>query len=225
MINEFKVKWVSKDYLNSVAIKFLKEYNPHNIIPVPIEHIIEYDLNMDIIPIPGLKDSFGDEGFDIDAFISSDLQSITVEQHTMVKMENRYRFTLAHEIAHKLLHEDIYQKFKFGNLDEWVSIISDMQSLDALKKERDTAEWQADELAGRILVPKAILIDKFDKEQNITIKTYSKDHPDFIIYSDYVDYLDFVIDVTIHSLAQTFIVSDNVVRIRLERDGIIERHK
>jgi hypothetical protein len=108
MIKEFKAKWLSKDYLNFVASKFLKEYNPSNVIPVPIEEIIEFGLKMDIIPIPGLKDISVDAGLDIDAFISSDLKSITIDQYTMEKRENRYRYTLAHEIAHKLLHEDIY---------------------------------------------------------------------------------------------------------------------
>lgn len=225
MNKEFKVEWVSKDYINSIAKKFLKEHNPQNTIPVLIEQIIEFDLGIDIIPIPGLKDDFNDAGFDIDAFISSDLKSITVDQYILDKRLPRYRFTLAHEIAHSLLHSDIYQQFEFDNTKDWISTLTNIQSIESLKKARDMAEWQADELAGRILVPKTALKEEFDKEKDITIKTYSKDHPDFVAYSNVVDYLDFIIDITIRVLSQRFVVSENTIRIRLENDGLIERHR
>lgn len=177
---------------------------------------------MDIIPIEGLKKGFTSAGFDIDAFLSSDLMSITVDQDVH---ENRYRFTLAHELAHRLLHADMYRQYGFGNTEEWLSVIAGIQASSYQKKEREKAEWQADQLAGLILVPKVVLTEEFEKEREETFRIYSTDHPVFVQYSDQVDYLEFITDVTIHSLAQKFVVSDVTMRIRLEHDDLIERRR
>lgn len=48
-----EVKWISKDRLSTIAEKFLAEHNPLLSIPVPIEEIIDVNLGMDIIPVPG----------------------------------------------------------------------------------------------------------------------------------------------------------------------------
>lgn len=223
-----EVKWISKDRLNVIAEKFLEKHHPSLSIPVPIEKIIDVDLGIDIIPVPGLKQSYRDAGLDIDAFISSDLKSITVDEYVYQIIENRYRFTLAHELSHKILHmdTDIYQKYIFNNIDEWLATLKEIQAVPAYRQARDWAEWQADELAGRILVPKAILADEFYRERDETFQNYSEDHPQFVLYSDQVDYLDFVTDVTVHSLAQKFVVSDKTtMKIRLERDGLIEKQR
>ena len=117
---------------------------------------------MDIIPVRGLKQGYTSAGLEIDAFLSSDLNSITVDQNLD---ENRYRFALAHELAHRLLHDEIYKKYNFGNIDEWLSVITDIQRSPYQKRERDKAEWQADELAGLILVPKTILVEEYTTER------------------------------------------------------------
>lgn len=218
MKHEFNVEWISN--INAHAERFLKKYHPSHSIPVPIEHIAEFKLGMDIIPVPGLKDVLGKEGFDIDGFISSDFSSISVDAYVYEKYETRYRFTLAHEISHKLLHINIYEQCEFSNVNEWISTVR------AIPQETiDRAEWQARELAGLILVPKAILADEFNREADAIFSVYSKDHPQIVQYADEINYLGFIMDVTIHSLAKKFIVSDDTIRIRLERDGLIDRRR
>jgi len=221
MNSTFAVKWISKDKISAIAERFLDEYHPSLSIPVPIGNIIE-SLGMDIIPIEGLKRGYTSAGLDIDAFLSSDLMSITVDQDLH---DSRYRYTLAHELAHKLLHAETYQQYDFGNIGEWLSVIGNIQAYPSQKKEREKAEWQADELAGLILIPKTVLAEEFRKEREETFHTYSEDHQVFAEYSDQVDYLDFITDVTIHSLAQKFVVSDMTMRIRLEHDDLIERRR
>jgi len=73
--------------------------NPTRVIPVPIEEIAEFKLGVNIIPIPNLQKTFEVEGF-----ISSDLQNIYVDQFILYERPTRYRFTLAHEIGHIFLH-------------------------------------------------------------------------------------------------------------------------
>lgn len=223
MSNGFQARWITKEEINSVATRFLKEYHPSNSIPIPIEQIIEFNLGMDVIPVPGLKDSLNRAGLDIDGFISSDFSSITIDEYIQQKRSNRYRFTLAHELGHMMLHAYLYDqyRFKFNTSAEWISNVKKIPSRD-----RDVVEWQANEFAGLVLVPRALLRDEFYKERDETEeKTFEdyaelviEDHPELVIE----DSSDFVIDVIIHSLAQKFNVSDEVVRIRLKRDRLIK---
>jgi len=225
MIREFKVKWTSRDKIAAIGKRFLQQYHPTYSVPIPIESIVESSLGMDIIPVPNLKQSSKEAGLDIDAFISSDLRSITVDQFILEQRENRYRFTLAHEVAHMLLHGHIYKQYKFATLEDWVSTMIAIQSTPQQQKTREWAEWQADELAGFILVPRGILIDEFERERNETFQRYSEDHPQYAVYADQVDYLDFIDNVAIRSLAQQFVVSDMTMRIRLENDDLVTRKR
>lgn len=66
---------LSYDDLRPRAGDFLRTHHPAGTIPVPIEEIIEFQLGMDIIPVSGLHDAFG-----VDGFIAGDLRSITVDE-------------------------------------------------------------------------------------------------------------------------------------------------
>ena len=145
---KFKTIFKSPEQINSVAESFLDRYSPSKTIPIQIEEIIELQLQLDIIPVPGLKDSFEKVG-DIDAFISSDFRSITVDEYIQEHRNSRYRFTLAHEIGHMLLHGYLYSQFKFNSIADWTAAIKEMPI-----EERSRVEWQADEFAGRLLVPR-----------------------------------------------------------------------
>ena len=120
---KFSPIFKTTEQINSIAESFLDTYHSSRNLPIPIEEIIELKLQLDIIPVPGLKDCFEKIGLDIDAFISSDFKSITVDQHIQEHASNRYRFTLAHEIGHTLLHGYLYSQFKFTTIDEWVTAI------------------------------------------------------------------------------------------------------
>lgn len=197
------------DEINSDVEDFLRIYNPSGTIPVPIEEIIEFQLKIDIIPVPGLKDSFEKEGLDIDAFISSDFRNITVDRYVQEKFSNRYRFTLAHEIGHMQLHRYLSTQFRFNNIGEWLSTINQIPI-----GEREIVEWQADEFAGLILVPRAVLRDEFKK----ALKEVEK-----IIKIPFDKDPNLIMDLSIISLASKFAVSKGVVRIRLGRENLIRR--
>ena len=93
---------------------FLRTRHPAGTIPVPIEEIVEFRYRMDIIPVPGLQDAF-----EVDGFISSDLKAITVDASMQKHRPGRYRFTLAHELAHAVLHRRIFLANRFGRVEDW----------------------------------------------------------------------------------------------------------
>src|ERR1700739_2241846 len=102
------------DKLREVAADFLCQHHPSGEIPIPIESIIEFRFKLDIVPVPGLMDEF-----DVDAFITSDLSEIRVDRFLRGSRSARYRFSLAHELAHLLIHKEVFRELKFTSVKEW----------------------------------------------------------------------------------------------------------
>ncbi|MCG2713558.1 MAG: ImmA/IrrE family metallo-endopeptidase [Candidatus Omnitrophica bacterium] len=194
--------------INYDAESFLSTYHPSLFIPIPIEDIIELQMKMDIISIPGLKDSFEKMGLEIDAFISSDLKSISVDRYIYENRLNRYRFSLAHEIGHKILHEYLYVQFKFNVRDQWIKVLNQIPI-----SERQIVEWQADEFAGLVLVPRLVLKNEYEiaiKEAETILKKSFEDNQS-LVENIVIEYL----------LTEKFNVSKYVIRRRLENDQLI----
>lgn len=147
-----RAPFFSLEQLRAAADVFLATHNPNRTIPVPIEKIIELQLKMDIVPVPGLHGNF-----DIDAYLTSDLQEIRVDQSVHESREHRYRFSLAHEVGHRVLHADVFKQLTFSSVDEWKA----SRSLIG-EREYRYLEWHANAFAGFVLVPKAELALEFD---------------------------------------------------------------
>ncbi len=111
------IERLSKDDIRTKADEFNSKYNPEKDIPVPVELIVEAKLNIDIVPISNLR-----LDLDNDGFISGDFSTIYIDQDVYLNIETRYRFSIAHEIGHFWLHENIYKELEFSNIDEWQEI-------------------------------------------------------------------------------------------------------
>lgn len=117
---------------------------------MPIEEIVEFDLRLDVVPLPNLY-----RDFQIESWLSHDTRSIFVDLRQCEEMETRYRFSLAHEVGHLLLHADLYRGSKLSSFGDWLAF---HEGLDPVL--RDSMEWQARSLAGRILVPVPPLLER-----------------------------------------------------------------
>ena len=92
--------WKNSEILGT-ADEFLYKFHSTRSIPIPIETILEADLGIQIIPLLGIKERYGIEGW-----LSMDGAEIVVDDVTMDRFPARYNFTLAHELGHFLLHRD-----------------------------------------------------------------------------------------------------------------------
>src|SRR5437870_25326 len=119
--------------LSRVAEEFLTTHHPERELPIPIEEIIEFDLEMDIVPVPGLMSDL-----DVDAFITADLAEIRVDKYIQEKVLTRYRATLAHEVSHRLIHADFFKELQFSTIAEWKATLAALA-----KTEVDKLEDQA----------------------------------------------------------------------------------
>jgi hypothetical protein len=140
------------DKLRSVADDFLKKHHESGELPVPIERIVEFSFGLDIVPVPGLQDEF-----EVDAFITSDLSEIRVDSFIQEKRPARYRFSLAHELAHLLIHQDVFANLSFSSITQWKRAICSIP-----EDQYGWIEWQAYALGGLILVPSSALKDLFE---------------------------------------------------------------
>ncbi|MFQ5846970.1 MAG: ImmA/IrrE family metallo-endopeptidase [Candidatus Methylomirabilales bacterium] len=144
---------LSYEDLRRRANDFLRTHHPSGDVPVPIEEIVEFRYRIDIIPVPGLHDAF-----EVDGFISSNLKAITVDEFVYGHRPRRYRFTLAHELAHAVLHRRIYQAHRFRRVEDWKRVQLEMD-----EEDRRWLEWQAYAFAGLILVPAEPLRDAYGR--------------------------------------------------------------
>lgn len=179
---------------------FLRTHHPSGTIPVPIEEIVEFRYRIDIIPVPGLQ-----EAFEVDGFISSDLKAITVDAFVYEHRPGRYRFTLAHELAHAVLHRRIYQAYRFQRVEDWKRFQREMD-----EEDRRWLEWQAYAFAGLILVPAEPLRTEYQKAVRVAGRVgLSLLKAGEVARSYVADWL-----------ARRFEVSAQVIEKRLDKDGL-----
>ena len=147
-----KLEHHSYSQLVDIAEEFLDKYTNKE-IPVQIEEIIECDFKVRIIPVQGLQSSCS-----IDSFISKDLKNITIDEREFNNVPCRYRFSLAHELSHVILHHEIFKDISFSNIETWKKVVTEVDENDY-----EWLEYQADSLAGLILVPRPNFQKEFDE--------------------------------------------------------------
>lgn len=156
--------------LREAANKFLHEFHPSFQIPVPIEEIAEFKLGLNIIPEPGLQNVLRDDGHGILGYTTSDLKEICVDEHIWRSRPRRYRFTLAHEIGHIVLHRELFESHPFHTIDEWKAFIKNFPA-----KEYGFFEWQAYCFAGLVLVPESVLKPAVSKNLKTVLAVFKMD--------------------------------------------------
>jgi hypothetical protein len=182
--------------VGSAAGRFLRKFNPSGEIPVPIEHIVDNHFRIDVVPFPGLEDNFHTVGF-----TTSDLSAIYVDDHVYRMQPQRYRFTLAHEIGHVVLHGELYEKLGWRTVHEWKEALTEIPD--------DQFSWMethANTFAGIALVPAGDLEEELGKCKARIAKSVpgAKRMPD--LFDKYV----------LVCLAKKFDVSEDVIRKRIE---------
>lgn len=148
----FKAPYLPYDRLREEVETFLNTYHADRTIPVPIDAIIERDFGMDIVPMPGLQDHF-----ETVAFITRDLSEIRIDEFVFRERLNRYRFSLAHELAHRILHADVFKELDFHDVASWKVVETERIPPD----QYSYIEFQADSFAGLVLVPPLELKETF----------------------------------------------------------------
>lgn len=200
---KFKAPWIPFDQIKQKADEFRKKYWGSDIVPVDILFLAEEKLNLNFVPIKNFK-----MNNDFEALLYDGGKSIAVDESEYMddRYLNRIRYSVAHEIAHLVLHKDLYDSFNFSNIDEWI------ETLDLIPEvEYNWVEQQAYEFAGRLLVP-IIKLESSLKDFQTQIKLFKASFPN----TDNSSLREHVAT----SLCKYFGVSSSVILKRIEKEKL-----
>lgn len=204
--NEIQAPRLSKQDIQKAVDDFRATYPRASIVPVNVENIVEFDLKLDLSPEAGLIDASG-----TDALLLSDRQTIVVDLQEFQdsNLRDRLRFSIAHEIGHYVLHGSVYKNVSFASVDEWIDFIEGIS-----EDTYDWLEYQANEFAGRLLIPRRELDQQYQAALDKLKGTpYEKTHP----------LPEPVVATIARSICGTFGVSYKPVFSRIQREGLWTR--
>lgn len=173
--------------------------------PIDVFTFLEVDLGLDPIPFDDLNAKYR-----VEAAIKADFSGIYLDAEQYALMEkgpewklSRLRFSVAHELAHYFLHRELPQAADFASLPDFALWTTSYGG------RKYSAEQEANEFAGRLLVPEsrlASLFDKFAPEAELLV-------PNFMQSGS-------IRDKFAEKVAPRFGVNAQVIAIRLDRDGV-----
>lgn len=199
-----KPRFLPSEEIWEKADDFVKTYWEYGKVPVNIEYIVEAGLNLEIIPMNNLSEICG-----IDAYLKSDFSGIVVDnkKYEDERYDKRLRFSIAHEVGHYILHENFYQDIDIGTAKDYYNFIMSIP-----EEVYRAYEYQANQFAGRLLVPREKLVEEVKKISNIIIK---KDAIN-ILKKDPL----FVLERVTPSLCKPFGVSEDVIGRRVQEEKL-----
>lgn len=223
-----KVKFLPEEEIELAALATLDAYGRRfsevAAPPVPVEEMLECDLELDF----GFEDLRG-SGFGADALGAMWVQERKVRVDSSLDptvypdKEGRYRFTMGHEIGHWQLHRHLF--LADANQDSLFGVSQEPSVIcRAGEGKKPPIEWQADAFAGRLLMPKKMVIQAW-------AEVNGGESPRFVGGNDKVASLPTQRRVQsgpkltiVREMAQTFNVSMQAMEIRLTAMGLIRDH-
>jgi Zn-dependent peptidase ImmA (M78 family) len=202
--SDYKCKRIDKKDIWDIADEVRHTYWQESTLPIDVEKIVAFRLKLRIEPIHGLFSAT-----DMDAYLMMDSTAIAVDYDSYMneRFASRLRFSFAHELGHFFLHKEVFAAFDIRTLVDWKNFI-----LNSPDYEYSSFEWQANEFAGRLLVPHSDLVRAIEQAAN-TIKE-----------NNLVDYLgndpDAVLSRISPTICKPFGVSADVIKRRVEREGL-----
>ena len=192
-LSNFRIPRLPDDIIRQHADEFRNIYWSKK-IPVDVELIAE-KAGIDLVPIPALRFICN-----LEACISNNSKTIYYDPSAN---EFRLRFSISHELGHHKMHAKELQLMNPVSYEDWHRIIEEIPT-----HTFNSFEYQANEFAGRLLVPIEALRDSFKevKDELLFMKEF--------IYNDYYLAYNFIAK----DLSKIFNISEDAMLIRLGRE-------
>lgn len=204
-----QIGYRSDENIREAALEILRKYHPNDTIPIPIESIIEFDLELDIIPVPNLHKNHG-----IDGALSQDFSQIYVDDYAFENWPNRHRFTLAHEVGHYVLHKSDLENGEINTVEDWLDYAKEIAGIG------NWFETQAHTFAGYILIPPHHLESQFNRFLPEIEKMIQAAKNSGI---ERARYLDGAVYAMAAKLSEVFYVSESAAKVRILRQRLDSR--
>jgi hypothetical protein len=199
------VRYLDYAEIASVAASFLRD-KQLALIPIDIEGVIESAYRTDIVPLPSLQIAFSIEGFS-----TPDFSAIYVDDYVWRSSENRYRFTLAHELGHHLMHSKYLNMLGgYVSVKQWAQVVEQIDP-----KDHGKMEFQANSFAGLLLVPPNHLKTEFAAGLQSLDSELDQARENGLKRRDYVQYVS---EQLAYNLSPRFQVSADVITRRIQYD-------
>lgn len=204
--NEVKIPYRSNESVWMAAEEFRDSYDLRDQVPLDILLVAERDMGLTIEPIKGLKQTG-----DIEAVLLSNLTTIVVDEQWFMeeRFHLRVRFSVAHEIGHIKLHGPIIKDNAPKSIADVLRQLEEF-SISSYK----SAEIQANEFAGRLLVPIEYLQNEVTALSE-GIEQYIRAYP---------ENLDGLPDYLGTKIAKRFNVTDQVVARRIKFERLLDKY-
>lgn len=186
--------------------EFREQHNCFELNNLPIDTVFlaDVELGLDLIPLAGLSSKYR-----VEAALAADFTGIYVDEEIFDLedrappwKQNRLRFSIAHEIGHYIMHREEFETSGFRTLEtflEWTA---------SLGGRKYDIEKEANEFAGRLLVP----IEKLESEFERLSSTF-KEVPGWRQLPD-------LRRRAAELLAQKFGVNQKAILTRFTREGL-----
>ena len=161
-IERWQPRFIKKAELARICHQFRREHCAGFDFPLDIELVAEKKLNLHVFPVGGIRALIG-----IDVFLSWNLSDIVVDfqEYMDDRYQNRLRFSIAHEVGHFVLHAGAYKDVDFRSADDYIDAFERLG-----ENAHRTVEWQSNQFAGLVLVPREELMVSVGKARRLAEK-------------------------------------------------------
>ncbi len=172
--------------------------------PIDVLYVVDVILRYDVVPIPSMLADLRMDAAIVPGhkIIYMDQDSLTQWERKDSWIEKRLRFTVAHELGHQELHAGYMADVRFANAEEFKSWI-------LAHRQNRRLEVQADEFAGRFLVPPDILRQEYD----LYMRRLQFADPSIVTVQGMREYVA-------GKIAPRFGVNRQVIETRFDHEGI-----
>jgi len=206
MPDKISVNYLTDRDVEKVTSALLREFGVFDTLPVPVEHIVDNKLQINVIPFPNLFNVF-----ETNSCISGDLKSLYVDERLCDTLPLQFNFALAHELGHLYLHAHIYRDRSFSTIEGYKAFLRDFN-----EAAYAVFEAQAHNFAGYFLVPSHLLEHHFKLNcggiDGFLAKIRNKSQKIEIISS-----------VIAQRLSPIFQVHERPLKIRIEKSRLIQK--
>lgn len=200
-----RVPFIKAEDIEQKAIETLRKHWRGG-IPVDVDAIIEFGFEIDIRPVPGMRNPVFGAGFTL-----RDWSAICYDDS---QPPLRVRFTLAHELGHVVLHRSLIDALPPTHTrDAWIDLYLELPP-DAI----GYLETQANMFAANLLVPRSFLEIEFGKHLPSMQPLAEEARSSGFRRSDYLDHM---LGAMATRLAPSFDVSDEMIAHRLRNTGLV----
>ncbi|UCH71745.1 MAG: ImmA/IrrE family metallo-endopeptidase [Thermoplasmatales archaeon] len=200
----FEAPYYTYSKVKKRAEIFLEEFHPSRKLPIPIEEIIDVKMGINIFPFPRLYKDHG-----LNGFLTANRDTIYVDEIQYDSYIEKFRYTIAHELGHYVLHKSYYKDLNFSNIKEYKK-----WRMSLPLEELDWFETHADWFAGLVLVPTICL-------EKVCYEVINKYHDHLKKVKNSED----VWSYASNEIARYFCVNAPVVEIRIRKENFIYKIK